>query len=129
YEAHLNTFDCVQTQQLLTQTPEQAFGQNAVTDGDEPASLQATTLDNEQAFAVYPNPAGSTIWVELSGWKGQNVVLTLLNAQGRRIQQSIRQAGDVPEKIDLGDLPAGLYYLQALPADGKAETRPFVVKH
>ena len=67
--------------------------------------------------------------MELSGWKGQNVVLNLLNAQGQRMGQFMRQAGDTAEALELGELPAGLYYLQAVPGNGKMETRTFVVRH
>ncbi|MCC7505258.1 MAG: HYR domain-containing protein [Saprospiraceae bacterium] len=124
YEAHLNTFDCVQTQELLTQSPEQAFGNAAVSDG---LSVSAEELDREGTFAVFPNPASRLLYADLSAWNGQNVVLNLLNAQGQRVGQFIRQAGDAPEALELGVLPAGLYYLQALPGDGKMQTRTFVV--
>ncbi len=127
YEVHLNTFDCIQTQSLTQSPVESAIGDNVFDDGAAP-SAGSGDLTGTAGFAVYPNPTSGLLFADLTQWAGQPVQLTLLNAQGQRVQQSTRTADDAPQSVELGDLPAGLYYLQAMPADGKGETRAFVVK-
>ncbi|MEO0898900.1 MAG: peptidoglycan DD-metalloendopeptidase family protein [Bacteroidota bacterium] len=64
-----------------------------------------TSLEEESALEVFPNPF--TNYLEIQGEMGQGWSLSILDLRGRLIRKlSDIQTG---QKMDLGELPAGLY--------------------
>ena len=69
------------------------------------SSLQAV---NAREFAMYPNPAKSFVTLEFETLQ-ENTLLQILDINGRRVRTLELKAGVENLRIDLGDLPKGIY--------------------
>ena len=69
------------------------------------SSLQAV---NAREFALYPNPAKSFATLEFEALQ-ENTLLKILDINGRRVRTLDLKAGIGTLRIDLGDLPKGIY--------------------
>ena len=63
---------------------------------------------NAKEFALYPNPAKSFVNLEFEALK-ENTLLQILDINGRRVRTLELKAGVETLRIDLGDLPKGVY--------------------
>ena len=63
---------------------------------------------NAREFALYPNPAKSFVNLEFEALK-ENTLLQILDLNGRRVRTHELKAGIETLRIDLGDLPKGVY--------------------
>ena len=63
---------------------------------------------NAREFALYPNPAKSFVTLEFETLK-ENTLLQILDLNGRRVRTLDLKAGIETLRIDLGDLPKGIY--------------------
>ena len=63
---------------------------------------------NAKEFALYPNPAKSFVNLEFETLK-ENTLLQILDLNGRRVRTFDLKAGVETLRIDLGDLPKGVY--------------------
>ncbi len=63
---------------------------------------------NAREFALYPNPAKSFVNLEFEALK-ENTLLQILDINGRRVRTLDLKAGIETLRIDLGDLPKGVY--------------------
>ena len=63
---------------------------------------------NAREFALYPNPAKSFVTLEFEALK-ENTLLQILDINGRRVRTLDLKAGQENLRIDLGDLPKGVY--------------------
>ena len=63
---------------------------------------------NAREFALYPNPAKSFVNLEFEALK-ENTLLKILDINGRRVRTFDLKAGVETLRIDLGDLPKGVY--------------------
>ena len=63
---------------------------------------------NAREFALYPNPAKSFVTLEFETLK-ENTLLQILDLNGRRVRTFDLKAGVETLRIDLGDLPKGIY--------------------
>ena len=63
---------------------------------------------NAREFALYPNPAKSFVNLEFEALK-ENALLQILDINGRRVRTFDLKAGVETLRIDLGDLPKGVY--------------------
>ena len=63
---------------------------------------------NAREFALYPNPAKSFVTLEFEALK-ENTLLQILDINGRRVRTLDLKAGVETLRIDLGDLPKGVY--------------------
>ena len=63
---------------------------------------------NAREFALYPNPAKSFVTLEFEALK-ENTLLQILDLNGRRVRTFDLKAGVETLRIDLGDLPKGVY--------------------
>ena len=63
---------------------------------------------NDIKVNVYPNPANSYTVLELQGLKEETPVY-LFDIQGRKLKEYIMNIGQETLRIDLGDLPKGVY--------------------
>ena len=69
------------------------------------SSLQAV---NAREFALYPNPAKSFVTLEFEALK-ENTLLQILDLNGRRVRTLDLKAGVETLRIDVSDLPKGVY--------------------
>ena len=63
---------------------------------------------NAREFAMYPNPAKSFVTLEFETLE-ENTLLQILDINGRRVRTLDLKAGIETLRIDLGDLPKGVY--------------------
>ena len=63
---------------------------------------------NAREFALYPNPAKSFVTLEFEALQ-ENTLLQILDINGRRVRTLDLKAGSETLRIDLGDLPKGVY--------------------
>ncbi len=63
---------------------------------------------NAREFALYPNPAKSFVNLEFEALK-ENTLLQILDLDGRKLRTLEFKAGQETLRIDLGDLPKGVY--------------------
>ena len=63
---------------------------------------------NAREFALYPNPAKSFVTLEFETLE-ENTLLQILDINGRRVRTLDLKAGVETLRIDLGDLPKGVY--------------------
>ena len=63
---------------------------------------------NAREFALYPNPAKRFVTLEFEALK-ENTLLQILDINGRRVRTFDLKAGVETLRIDLGDLPKGVY--------------------
>ena len=66
---------------------------------------------NAREFALYPNPAKSFVTLEFEALK-ENTLLQILDLNGRKVRTFDLKAGREVLKIDLGDLPKGVYAIK-----------------
>ena len=84
-------------------TSDTAFVAIFTTNGS--SSLQEV---NAREFAMYPNPAKSFVTLEFETLQ-ENALLQILDINGRRVRTLDLKAGVEILRIDLGDLPKGVY--------------------
>ena len=66
---------------------------------------------NAREFALYPNPAKSFVVLEFETLK-ENTLLQILDLNGRKVRTFDLKAGQECLRIDLGDLPKGVYTIK-----------------
>lgn len=79
----------------------------------------------EQSLVVFPNPATDFLNVRFEGEDFSNIEISIVDAVGRtwKSNQFQASAGIFTEKIELNDLPAGVYLLQIRLEDGSVVRR------
>ena len=87
----------------VTLTSDTAF--MAIFTASGASSLQEV---NAREFAMYPNPAKSFVTLEFETLQ-ENTLLQILDINGRRVRTLDLKAGVETLRIDLGDLPKGVY--------------------
>ena len=63
---------------------------------------------NTSEFAIYPNPAKSFVNLEFEALE-ENTLLQILDLNGRRVRTLDLKAGIETLRIDVSDLPKGVY--------------------
>ena len=93
-------------------------------------SNSSTARANElfETFAIYPNPATSDLYLHIKSHEQGVYQLRLSNLQGQAVLNSSLSvmAGEQTRVLDVSQLPAGVYSLQA--SDGKGVISRKVVK-
>jgi PKD repeat protein len=67
------------------------------------------------AVRLFPNPSPGVVWLEMSGWVGEEVRLSLVSALGQVVQVQRIPAwggGVLREQLDWSRLPTGLYVIR-----------------
>ncbi|NND94489.1 MAG: T9SS type A sorting domain-containing protein [Flavobacteriales bacterium] len=83
-----------------------------------------------EGLKLYPNPAASEAQLQLDLAQTSNVILEIIDIQGRMVQslpQGILQNGEQLLRFNVSDLSEGTYVLNVI-ADTRRETVTFVVK-
>ena len=79
-----------------------------------------------QAATIYPNPVSDYLTVDLQG--GEYQVMKIIDAEGRLIStHDLLGADDEPFRLNLSDLPGGLY-LMTLSTATSTSTIKFIKK-
>ena len=80
---------------------------------DVPVTGIENSVSIDLKTVVYPNPASSEVYVELTGWSN-SVTLTLLNVVGQKLSREVvsLDTGQNTVKLDMNDYSAGLYFIQ-----------------
>jgi hypothetical protein len=125
FEAHLNTFNCVVQPHNDFHAP---GGGGAI---DKPAPAEAASAERaavaDRRLLLFPNPTTGRLWLDLTDWDAETVVVAIYNAQGRRVQEQ-RLTGRALAPIELADgLVTGLYVLAVESTAGKAVWQRFVL--
>ena len=87
----------------VTVTSDTAF--TAIFTASGSSSLQAV---NAMEFAIYPNPAKNFVTLEFEALQ-ENALLQILDINGRRVRTFDLKAGVETLRIDVSDLPKGIY--------------------
>ncbi len=70
-------------------------------------------------FIVYPNPSDDEAWINLTSFEGRQVTLVLSDVLGKTVhQQVIEKASAAPYRLDVANMPSGLYLIK-VQAQGK----------
>jgi Secretion system C-terminal sorting domain len=86
-------------------------------------SSEVGMINGQKSFVIYPNPTQNILFVKNE--KAQDYQFVIYDLSGRQMSQiSVVDAQDVYQ-VNVGDLPRGLYILNATSATG-VETRTFV---
>lgn len=69
-------------------------------------------LDTRVKVKIYPNPASEIINIQFEAATDQEILLYLLDSQGKLVKTDRIEESTVEKNINLEDLPAGIYYLR-----------------
>lgn len=69
-------------------------------------------LDTPVKVKIYPNPASEIINIQFEAATDQEILLYLLDSQGKLVKTDRIEESTVEKNINLEDLPAGIYYLR-----------------
>ena len=63
-------------------------------------------------ITVYPNPASDVVNIQFEAPVEGEMVLTMIDGNGRVVKADMVESAMVEKQINLQDLPAGIYYLR-----------------
>ena len=103
------------------------------TDGTTHVSKEITVervIDEVELLGTYPNPARQQATVRYALPEKQKVTVRLYDVLGRQVQTVVdgKQEGRHTQRLDVGDLPSGVYFLR-LRAAGQVRTQKLTVVH
>jgi len=83
------------------------------------------TIGSESSVNLYPNPTSGVLNIELTGVKGQNIELNVLNVQGKVLKQErlSNLADEHNEQLDLSGMAKGLYFVELKNDEGSVVQR------
>lgn len=118
YQATLNTFDCVITDQFGNQ--------------DAPAGLISDTqeADLSSGFLLYPNPADHTLWIDWSEQGIAPMTIRIYNAQGQVVlNRSVAADAAATQRLELASSWAnGIYFCELSTENGARFVKRFAVQ-
>ena len=98
---------------------------------NEPVSTYVVTATFAAAnlqVSIYPNPASSTLTIDLQNGLLNELRATLFNALGRPVTAPAALHPSVPVELDLAQLAAGIYFLR-IEGEGTSSTQKIMVTH
>lgn len=69
-------------------------------------------IDAEVRIKVYPNPASDVINIEFESPVDDEVIIMLLDSNGKLVKRDVIEATMMTKEINLQDVSGGLYYLR-----------------
>ncbi len=87
--------------------------------------------NNIASVQLYPNPAQSKTFVDLTVTKSQKVQIELFDVSGkfiRSVYNNVSLAGSLKREIEVSELPNGVYFLK-ISAEGVSKNFNFNVNH
>ncbi|GAB3707646.1 hypothetical protein GCM10027592_41980 [Spirosoma flavus] len=107
-------------------------GQNqqwSVSETTCPAGARSGIDEVSATFSLWPNPASDHVLIDLRSALGQPVGLQLNDISGRPVQQKqVDVATEEPYRLNLGQLPNGLYLMQIKPAGQSPATLRLLIQ-
>lgn len=99
-----------------------------VANGFTPPPTSVGTVNGQtNVFKIYPNPASDVLTIDFAGQSSKEVViLSLVNMQGAAIMGSARVT--LPYRMDVSDLPAGIYILKCKSGEAQNSIRIVIRK-
>ena len=94
---------------------------------DPNAPIATEELPEVQPLRLFPNPGTGLVRVELPEAVSGEWLVRVANAQGQEVIFQRREAGHA-QNLDLGSLPAGIYFVQVQAAE-KRFTGKIVIQH
>ncbi len=92
------------------------------------SDIQAILFDELSDFALYPNPAGNFVKINLENMQGQDISIRLYDLIGHRIQQiNINEVSNLDYKMDLSDVKDGQYLVTVYAEGRKPETKKLFI--
>jgi Secretion system C-terminal sorting domain/HYR domain/SprB repeat len=74
------------------------------------AAINIVHVNHPQAFKLFPNPATESVNVDMTTFKGQSVMLSVVNQLGKVVKtQTIESANGNSMSMDLKDISNGIY--------------------
>jgi len=70
------------------------------------------TLEEGVKVTIFPNPASELVNIQFQSASDTEIILYLLDSQGRLVKTEKIEAATVEKSVNLQDLPAGIYYLR-----------------
>lgn len=129
YETHLNTSDCVPIITFKAPNSTEVSPSEAAAPGETVGTAPLTRQAPTESPKIYPNPTEGSLFADLSAWKGQSVMVSVLNSQGGAVTTQATEAGDQPFPVEItGSLPNGLYFLEVIPAEGAPKIKQFILQ-
>ncbi|MBS3914207.1 MAG: T9SS type A sorting domain-containing protein [Bacteroidetes bacterium] len=86
-------------------------------------------FDNLVSYSIYPNPANSVIYADLFLLNNSNVNISILDLNGKTIQESRKHelhAGENRIELDVKNLNNGLYLIHVQSASGNMSSRVMI---
>jgi len=84
----------------------------------------------EKEISLFPNPAKDEIFVQLSAFAGESVVMELYNTLGLKMETiNVDNCTTTPIRIDLTDFNNGIYIISVNQESGKRKSQWFVTEH
>jgi hypothetical protein len=80
-------------------------------EADSRDAIAKEELNEEKGFRFYPNPSSGVVTIRLTPYAETPYHLTVLSAAGERVQFIELPAGTSELILNLGDLPAGVYFI------------------
>lgn len=91
-------------------------------------SVGTLNLDNNAlVFSVFPNPAGSSVWVAFGQVLEASAQISLFNVGGQLVRSERLASGQERLQLDLAQLPKGIYMVRVETEKG-AGVRKLVVE-
>ncbi len=87
--------------------------------------LAVGKADPDNALTLSPNPANSTVTLQLSDPQDEIRQITVANMQGQ-VMLSLAVNATTPYTLDISSLPAGIYVMRVLTANGQTLTGKMV---
>ncbi len=93
----------------------------------EGLKVQSINLQND--FSIYPNPANNKVFFDLKGYSGQSLIIEIYNLQGQLIvRQKVDEVYDSPFPFELDNFKDAVY-MGVIHTEGKEiKTKKFIVK-
>jgi len=85
-------------------------------------------VEVQQVLSLFPNPATDEINVKMEAFYGKNVTISVQNQLGQvMLQRDIDEVQDATERIELTNLPSGIYTLTLRTAGQAPVSKQFMV--
>ncbi|MBK9012932.1 MAG: T9SS type A sorting domain-containing protein [Saprospiraceae bacterium] len=83
-------------------------------------------FDSKQNFMAHPNPVNSELTIESKGVVETDIIVDVLNLQGKLVETMTINAATLTKSVDLGHLQSGTYLLRLRYNNGVREVIKFV---
>ncbi|HEY3386640.1 MAG TPA: Ig-like domain-containing protein, partial [Saprospiraceae bacterium] len=112
-----NTLDAADFQEATGYLNGDKVNVNLVAPGATPSSEEVT-------FTVYPNPASNELFINLS----KDATAEIMDMNGRVVLSNITVSANAKERLDVSNLPGGLYTIRVFSTEFTSTQRVFIGK-